>query len=60
MKKGILEYKRVWSQQGDFDWQYRPIIILAEGKNSYCIWSWKEPITRLVHKKANHEKVVPR
>jgi len=60
MKKAILEYKRVWSPQGDFGWQFRPVIILSEGKNSYRIWSIREPLSRVVHKKANHEKVVSR
>ena len=60
MSKAILEYKRVWSPQGDFTWKFRPVIIVSEGKNSYRIWSWKEPLTRVVHKKANYERVVPR
>ena len=60
MSRGILEYKRVWSPQGDFDWQFRPILILSEAKNSFRIWSWREPLTRVVHKKANHERVIPR
>ncbi len=60
MSKAILEYKRVWSPQGDYDWQYRPIIVISEGKNSFRIWSLREPFTRVIHKKANNEKVVKR
>ena len=59
-RKGILEYKRIWSPQGDWDWQFRPVIILSEGKNSWRIWSWREPFSRIVHKRVNNEKVVLR
>jgi hypothetical protein len=60
MKKGILEYKSVWSPIGDYNWKFRPVLIIGEGKNTYRIWSWREPLTRVVHKKETSEKVKPR
>ena len=59
MSKAILEYKRVWSQQGDWDLQFRPVFVIKQHKNTTRIWSWREPFTRLVHKNANHESVKP-
>lgn len=58
MKKAILEYKYVWSPQGDYKWKFRPIWVLSNNKNTYRIWSFREPLTRLVHKRENSEKVV--
>lgn len=60
MSRGLLEYKYVWSPQGDYYWRFRPIVIISEGKNSWRIWSWREPFSRVVHKKADNEVVVPR
>lgn len=59
MRKAILEYKHVWSMQGDWNLRFRPVWVLSRNKNTTRIWSVREPLTRLVHHNANSEKVKP-
>ena len=35
------------------DWSdWRPVVLVSEGRNTWRIWSWREPFTRLIHKRS--------
>lgn len=56
MSKAILVSR---DRQGDWsDW--RPVRLVSEGQNTWRIWSWREPFTRLVHKQSLGLQVTPR
>jgi len=42
----------------DFDWgPWHAVWILAKHTNTVRIWSWREPLSRLVHKHASGERI---
>lgn len=49
MKKSILESRG--KPPYDSDWSHWRIVwLLEENKNTWKIWSWKEPFGRYIHK----------
>lgn len=57
MKIGILTYRKYWSEYGDFDVRYRAVLVLRNTKSYWHIWSWREPFTRFISKKAAYENI---
>jgi hypothetical protein len=45
-------------QSGDWS-NWHPVWVIAEHLCTWRIWSWRAPLTRLVHKHALGERVLP-
>jgi hypothetical protein len=53
MKRVVLKSR---DRQGDWcDW--RVVWLVSEHVNTWRIWSWRDPLTRLVHKQAMGERL---
>ena len=53
MRRHLLESRDV-----HFNWtNWRVVYVLANYKNTYLIWSWRDIFTRYVHKDAMGERI---
>lgn len=53
MRAAVLENR---DPRGDWS-EWRRVWIVGEGAQTYRIWSWRNPFTRLVHKRAIGERI---
>jgi hypothetical protein len=51
-RRALLEYR------GESGWRYRVVLVLRVYENSWWVWSFHEPFTRVIHKNASWERVV--
>lgn len=57
MRKAILNSREHFPPYDFGAW--RPVYVVTEHKNTWRIWSWRNPFTRLVHKRAMGERIQP-